>query len=109
MNIMDKLLKNQLLKDLQNKGCTDRGLALSCINQSIAAQDILSGYSESLCYALSLYEASMWGRRKSNDCVHQERQRREKLLFQSAPCLSARIEPGPDEIRVGRLILRRRQ
>lgn len=105
-----KLLKSQLQSDLILKGCADTLVTSDCINQALAASDVLSSYSELLCYALSLYDARMWGRRKNNDLVQQERQRREKLFSQSASCLaSSRKEPGEGEIRIGKLILKKRQ
>ena len=109
-NMDQKLLKTQLLSDLQEKGCADSMAIADCISQTLAASDMLATYSELLCYALSLYDARMWGRKKNNDMVQQERQRREKLFSQPVSCLaSSRKEPKASEIRIGKLILKKKR
>ena len=105
-----KLLKTQLLTDLADKGCSDSLVCAAVINQTLESSDILGTYSECLSYALSLYDARMWGRKKSNDIVRQEQKRREKKFTQPAPCFAKRVrQPGPGEIRVGGLILKKKQ
>lgn len=100
-------VKTQLLTDLAAKGCTDMAACSACASQTIAAMDIMSTYNELLSYALSLYNASMWGRKKSNDSVQKERERREKLFLQPTSCL-APPDKSPDDIQIGGLILRKR-
>ena len=104
-----KLLKTQLLSDLADKGCADAQVCQDCVNQAAAAGDMLSTYGEYLNYALSLYNAQMWGRKKNNDNINQERIKREKMYKQPNPCfLPLRREPKEGEIHVGKLILRKR-
>ena len=105
-----KLLKTQLLTDLKDKGCSDALVLHDVIDQTITSQDILSSYRECLSFALSLYEARMWGRKKSNDMIKQEQKRREKKFSEPAPCLATPVrQPGEDEIRIGSLILRKKK
>lgn len=101
-------IKNQLMSTLPEKGCTDTTLCIECIKLTAEASDLFTVYGEAVAYALSLYNARMWGRKKSNDIVQQERQRREKLFTTDSPCLAAPKTRHADEIQVGRLILRKR-
>lgn len=105
-----KLLKTQLLTDLLEKGCTDSLVCTAVVNQVLQSSDILGTYRECLSFAISLYEARMWGRKKSNDVVRQEQKRREKKFNEPTSCLATPVrQPGPGEIRVGKLILKKRE
>lgn len=102
-------IKNQLMSTLPEKGCSDTALCIECIKQTAEASEMFTVYSEAVSYALALYNARMWGRKKTNDCVQQERLRREKLFSEDSPCLAApKAKPTDGEIQVGRLILRKR-
>lgn len=105
-----KILKTQLLSEMTDRGCTDSLVSLECVTQAIDAGDILGTFSECLSYALSLYQARMWGRKKSNDLTLQEQRQREKKFSEDAPCLApVRKRLGEDEIRVGNLILKKKK
>ena len=104
-----KLLRTQLINDLMAKGCADSVVLADCISQTISASDILVTYKECFSFALSLYNAQMWGRRKSNDAAHLRRQDYERKFSQPTSTLATpKKQVSDDEIRIGGLILRRR-
>lgn len=102
-------IKNQLMSTLPEKGCTDTALCIECIKLTAEVSDLFTVYGEAVAYALSLYNARMWGRKKNNEIIQQERQNREKKFQEPTSTIAMpKRKPAPDEIRVGRLLLRKR-
>lgn len=102
-------IKNQLMSTLPEKGCTDTALCIECIKLTAEASDLFTVYGEAVAYALSLYNARMWGRKKNNEIIQQERLMRERKFQEATSTLvTPKRKPTSDEIRVGHLLLRKR-